>query len=119
LLVSLLIAWQGSHEEFWVTVSLVLLGTGWSASTIAGSTLVVESVPVEERAGLQGASDFLMNLLAASAGALAGPVLTLVGYPGLGLPSIGLVAAVMIWTLVRSAALRRAEPAEAQQTPVS
>lgn len=102
LLVSLVIAWLGSHDEFWVTVSLVLLGTGWSASTIAGSTLVVESVGVEERAGLQGASDFLMNILAATAGALAGPVLALVGYPGLGVASMVLVGAVVVWTLVRS-----------------
>lgn len=118
LLASLVIAWLGSHEEFWVTVSLVLLGTGWSASTIAGSTLVVESVPVDERAGLQGASDFLMNIVAASAGALAGPVLTLIGYPGLGVACMVLVAVVVVWTLVRSAAMRRAEPAESQPTAV-
>lgn len=102
LFVSLLIAWLGSHSEFWVTVSLVLLGTGWSASTIAGSALVVESVGVDERAGLQGASDFLMNAFAATAGGLAGPVLTLVGYPGLGVACMAFVVVIVVWTAVRS-----------------
>ncbi|HRQ00506.1 MAG TPA: MFS transporter [Terrimesophilobacter sp.] len=110
LFVSLVIAWVGSHSEFWVTVSLVLLGTGWSASTIAGSTLVVESVHVDERAGLQGASDFLMNILAATGGALAGPVLAFVGYPGLGLACMVLVAVVVVWTLVRSRSLKQFAP---------
>lgn len=104
LLVSLVIAWQGSHSEFWVTVSLVLLGTGWSAATIAGSALVVESVGIDERAGLQGASDFLMNAFAASAGALAGPVLSAIGYPGLGLACMVFVAVVVGWTFARSRA---------------
>lgn len=111
LFASLLIAWLGSHAEFWVTVSLVLLGTGWSAATIAGSALVVESVDVDERAGLQGASDFLMNALAATAGALAGPVLALIGYPGLGLACMVLVAIVVVWTLVRARAHARAAAA--------
>lgn len=118
LLVSLVIAWLGSHEEFWVTVSLVLLGTGWSASTIAGSTLVVESVPVEERAGLQGASDFLMNILAASAGALAGPVLALVGYPGLGIACMALVVLVVVWTTLRGVVARRDANAPLHGEPV-
>ncbi|MBX3094326.1 MAG: MFS transporter [Cryobacterium sp.] len=104
LFVSLVIAWQGSHSEFWVTVSLVLLGTGWSAGTIAGSALVVESVGIDERAGLQGASDFLMNAFAATAGALAGPVLSAIGYPGLGVACMVFVAVVVAWTLVRSRA---------------
>lgn len=112
LLVSLLIAWQGSHSEFWVTVSLILLGTGWSAATIAGSALVVESVDVDERAGLQGASDFLMNAIAATAGALAGPVLTLIGYPGLGVACMALVAVVVVWTFVRARAQARDTVAE-------
>ena len=118
LLVSLVIAWLGSHEEFWVTVSLVLLGTGWSASTIAGSTLVVESVPVEERAGLQGASDFLMNILAASAGALAGPVLALVGYPGLGIACMALVILVVVWTTLRGVVARHGANAPLHGEPV-
>lgn len=95
---SLLTAWFGSESEPLVVVSVVLLGLGWSASTIAGSTLVAESAPVEDRAGLQGVSDLIMNGTAAFFGALAGPVLTLVGYSGLGLACLLLVVVVVVWS---------------------
>jgi len=108
LLASLVIAWIKSDSDVWVAVSLILLGLGWSASTIAGSTLVAESVPVDDRAGLQGVSDLLMNATAAVGGALAGPVLALFGYSGLGVTCMALVAIVVGWTLVRARALRTA-----------
>ena|SRR6185312_1663738 len=108
LLGSLVIAWTKSDSDVWVAVSLILLGLGWSASTIAGSTLVAESVPVDDRAGLQGVSDLLMNATAAVGGALAGPVLALFGYSGLGVTCMALVAIVVGWTLVRTRALRTA-----------
>jgi MFS family permease len=110
LLASLIVAWTQSDSDVWVAVSLILLGLGWSASTIAGSTLVAESVPVDDRAGLQGVSDLLMNATAAVGGALAGPVLTLLGYSGLGVVCMALVAVVVGWTIVRQRALRRAVP---------
>jgi MFS family permease len=103
LVVSLLTAWVGSHSQFWVIVSVIFLGLGWSSSTIAGSTLVAESAPVDDRAGLQGVSDLIMNSTAAVCGALAGPVLALVGYSGLGVASLLLVAVVTVWSLRRLA----------------
>lgn len=99
LVVSLLTAWVGSHSQVLVIVSVIFLGLGWSASTIAGSTLVAESAPVDDRAGLQGVSDLLMNSTAAVCGALAGPVLALVGYSGLGIVSLLLVAVVTVWSV--------------------
>ncbi|WP_349898623.1 MFS transporter [Parafrigoribacterium soli] len=108
LLASLVVAWTKSGSDVWVAVSLILLGLGWSASTIAGSTLVAESVPVDDRAGLQGVSDLLMNATAAVGGALAGPVLTLVGYSGLGVTCMALVAVVVVWTALRARTLRTA-----------
>ena len=99
--ISLTAAWLGSESQFWVVVSVILLGLGWSASTIAGSTLVAESAPVDDRAGLQGVSDLLMNSTAAVGGALAGPVLTLIGYSGLGVVCLALVATVVVWALSR------------------
>jgi MFS family permease len=95
---SLLTAWVGSQSQVLVIVSVVLLGLGWSASTIAGSTLVAESAPVDDRAGLQGVSDLLMNSTAAVCGALAGPLLALVGYSGLGVACLALVAVVALWS---------------------
>lgn len=103
LVASLLTAWLGSQSQFWVVVSVILLGLGWSASTIAGSTLVAESAPVDDRAGLQGVSDLLMNSTAAVGGALAGPVLALLGYSGLGVVCLLLVAVVATWSVRRLA----------------
>ncbi|MBB5632512.1 MFS family permease [Cryobacterium mesophilum] len=99
LVVSLLTAWVGSESQVLVIVSVIFLGLGWSASTIAGSTLVAESAPVDDRAGLQGVSDLLMNSTAAVCGALAGPVLALVGYSGLGIVCLLLVAVVAMWSV--------------------
>ena len=101
LVASLLLAWIGAESQTLVIVSVILLGLGWSASTIAGSTLVAESAPVDDRAGLQGVSDLLMNSTAAVFGALAGPVLALVGYSGLGVASLLLVGVVAIWSVVQ------------------
>ncbi|MCC6270798.1 MAG: MFS transporter [Microbacteriaceae bacterium] len=107
LVASLLLAWIGAESQTLVIVSVILLGLGWSASTIAGSTLVAESAPVDDRAGLQGVSDLLMNSTAAVFGALAGPVLALVGYSGLGVASLLLVAVVAIWSLPQLSLDRR------------
>ncbi len=101
LVASLLLAWIGAESQTLVIVSVILLGLGWSASTIAGSTLVAEAAPVDDRAGLQGVSDLLMNSTAAVFGALAGPVLALVGYSGLGVASLLLVGVVVIWSVLQ------------------
>ncbi len=99
LVVSLLTAWVGAESQPLVVVSVILLGVGWSASTISGSALVAESAEVDDRAGLQGVSDLLMNSTAAVFGALAGPVLALIGYSGLGVACLALVAVVTVWSL--------------------
>lgn len=105
LVASLLFAWVGAESQALVIVSVVLLGLGWSASTIAGSTLVAESAPVDDRAGVQGVSDLLMNSTAAVFGALAGPVLALVGYSGLGVASLLLVSVVVVWSAAQLRAM--------------
>jgi MFS family permease len=79
----------------WVTVSMLLLGLGWSAALVAGSTLLSESVPVDVRTSVQGTSDLVMGLAGASAGALAGPVLAAGGYP-----SVAIAAAVLLVPVV-------------------
>ena len=63
--------------------SLMLLGLGWSATMVAGSTLLSESVPAELRPSAQGLSDLAMGLAGASAGALSGVVVEAWGYPTL------------------------------------
>jgi MFS family permease len=59
------------------------LGLGWSATMVAGSTLLSESVQVELRASAQGLSDLVMGLAGASAGAVSGVIVQALGYPAL------------------------------------
>lgn len=70
-------------SESGVMTALILLGLGWSASTVAASTLMTASVTPAERPGVQGMSDTLMNIAGAAGSAVAGPILALVGFHGL------------------------------------
>ncbi|WP_130178139.1 MFS transporter [Cryobacterium sp. SO1] len=100
LLASLVLFWLAGENAAAMTTGLVLLGLGWSASVVAGSALIAEAVDVHDRSALQGFSDLSMNAAGALGGALAGPVLLLVGYSGLGLAAMALVAVVTVWSLL-------------------
>ncbi len=63
-----------------LTVSMILLGLGWSASTVAASTVVSESVAVPDRTSVQGLSDSIMSFAGAGGGLVAGVILAMVGY---------------------------------------
>jgi len=101
LLASLVLFWLAGENAAAMTAGLILLGLGWSASVVAGSALIAEAVSVHDRSALQGFSDLSMNAAGALGGALAGPVLILVGYSGLGLAAMALVAVIVIWSLLR------------------
>lgn len=75
-------------------VGLFLLGLGWSCGLVAGSTMVTEAVPAQLRPTAQGATDLLMGLGAAMAGAVGGPLLALGGF-GL----VAVAAAVLVMPL--------------------
>jgi MFS family permease len=95
LAMSLLATGLGSEVEGWVIVGLILLGLGWSAATVAGSTLLTESTPQEIRTRVQGVSDVVMSGSGALGGALSGVVLLMVGYDGLSFVAMALVIAVV------------------------
>ncbi|TAP44939.1 MFS transporter [Arthrobacter sp. S39] len=82
-----------------ITASLIFLGVGWSASTVAGSTLLTQSVPARNRPQVQGLSDALMNVAGAAGGALAGPILALIAFQGLSAALLTLVLAAVITQL--------------------
>lgn len=107
LLVSLTIFWLAGESSTAMTVGLILLGLGWSASVVSGSALIAEAVGVNDRAALQGFSDLSMNGAGALGGALAGLVLSAVGYSGLGLATMILAGIIVVWTVARSASARR------------
>lgn len=110
LLVAVFIAGFGQDEPGLVTAGLVLLGLGWSAATIAGSTLLAESVAPDSRVTVQGVSDTLMGGAGAIGGATSGLLLAWIGYQGLNLASSILAALVLALTLVMTA---RKTPASA------
>ena len=66
-----------------IGAGLFLLGLGWSLCTVAASTLLSESAPLDARTDVQGAADLVMGLTAAAAGALAGVVVGTFGYAAL------------------------------------
>ncbi|TWD79807.1 putative MFS family arabinose efflux permease [Kribbella amoyensis] len=61
-------------------LALFLLGLGWSACLVAGSTLLSRSVPDDIRTSAQGLSDLTMGAFASVAGTAAGPVLAYLGF---------------------------------------
>lgn len=80
-----------------LSVSMILLGLGWSCTMVAGSGAVAGAVPVRERPAVQGASDLVMGLSAAAGGALAGVVMEFFGYAVLCL--VAAVAALALGAL--------------------
>lgn len=96
LAVSLALTGFGSENELAVLLGLILLGLGWSAATVAGSTLLTESTSLQRRPKVQGFSDLVMSGSGALGGALAGVVLALGGYDGLSFVALGLVAGVVL-----------------------
>lgn len=89
-----------------LTLGLFLLGLGWSACLVSGSTLLTESVPVEDRPAAQGSSDLLMGLAAAGGGALAGVVVGTLGFGVLNMGAAVLVVALLLATTHPAARLR-------------
>lgn len=109
LLLSAAVAVAGFGQESTtaVAVGLVLLGMGWSAATVSGSTLLAESVGQESRVVVQGVSDMLMGAAGAIGGAISGLVLSWTGYLGLNLLGGLVVAGVLAAAILAVVARRR------------
>lgn len=98
-------------------IGLALLGLGWSAATVAGSTIVAGAVEPALRPTLQGRSDLVMGLAGAAAGAAAGPVLGLVGYGGLNLAMLPVIAAVAVAAVLATRPARAERPSSPRPAP--
>ncbi|HMU36997.1 MAG TPA: MFS transporter, partial [Marmoricola sp.] len=72
-------------QSWALTAGLILLGLGWAATFISGSTMLVAAISVVHRPAAQGSADLVMGLAAAGAGALAGVVVQFWGFGQLGL----------------------------------
>ena len=79
-----------------IFVGLLLLGLGWSFTTVAASTLVVDHAPLDVRTDVQGSADLVMGLSAAAAGGIAGVVTGAFGYPTLAAGTVALALLVVL-----------------------
>ncbi len=86
-----------------IGAGLFLLGLGWSACTVGGSTMLTEATPIEDRTEVQGSTDLLMNVGAAVAGVLGGVVVDVLGFASLNLFSAVIASAVLWAALVARA----------------
>jgi MFS family permease len=93
----------------------MILGLGWSATMVSGSTLLSESVPGELRAAAQGLSDLLMGLAGAVAGAASGVIVEGWGYTTLTLLAAFATAPLVI--LVSLPIRRGDERADSGEAP--
>jgi MFS family permease len=91
-----------------ITVSMILLGLGWSASTVSASALVTDSIAPADKTTVQGFSDSVMSFAGAGGGLVAGVILSVVGY---GLLSILVI--VLVLAASAGAMLTRARSANA------
>jgi predicted MFS family arabinose efflux permease len=97
---ALLIAGLGSEQEHLVTIGLFLLGLGWSAATVAGSALLVVSVPADQKTNVQGLSDSIQNLAGATGGAVAGSIVALSLFTGLNMAALAPVALIVVLSVL-------------------
>ena len=104
------LAASAGGDAFALTLGLFLLGVGWNAGLVAGSTLLASAVPPRQRPRVEGAGELSMGVAAATATAIAGPLVGLAGYATLAVA--GAVAAAALGPLLVAVA-RRGAPAGA------
>ncbi len=96
-----------------LSIALFVLGLGWSACLIAGSTLLTTEIDDEHRVPVQGLSDAGMNFGAAGLAALAGPLLALGGFAWItAVGFVVLAVAVVVGIRARRRSQHTGEPAE-------
>ncbi len=95
---------SGEGFSIGLALALFLLGLGWSATLVSGSTILVGAVSLGDRAPSQGLGDMVMGLTAAAGGVAAGIVVDQASFAWLG--GLALVAAMVI--IATALMLRRA-----------
>lgn len=96
----------GGHGAVAFGVGLFLIGLGWNAGLIAGSTMLASALPVDQRPRIEGIGELSMGIAAAIATAAAGPVMGLAGYATLAIAAAA--AGVTLIPLVLALAQRDA-----------
>jgi MFS family permease len=101
----------GPADTGFRSAALFLLGYGWNLCFVSGSTALAATVPVAERARVEGTVDAAVWGLAAAAGLLSTAVLATGGYPVL-TAGAGLLVLVPAATLLAPAPARPVAPAD-------
>jgi MFS family permease len=102
LLSAFLIAGTASgHQAPQLAIGLCLLGLGWSCTMISGSTLLTDSVPIEQLPNVQGTADVMMGFGGASAGLLAGLVVGIGSYAILAMVAACVILPLLFVTLLQ------------------
>lgn len=110
LVAAVLVAGLGANSRAAVTTGLVLLGVGWSMSTVAASAYLAARVERGRRVLVQGVSDTLMGAAGALGAAGSGLLLAWLGFAGLGYLCLVFIVVVMFFCM-RELALQRKTPA--------
>ncbi|WP_218975275.1 MFS transporter [Miniimonas arenae] len=111
LLASAAVAILASGSTVGISVSLFLLGVGWSCVLIPAAAEVSDGAPDGVRTLVQGASDTVMNVVAAVAAGLSGPLMAWAGFGHLA----WLVGAMAFGVLWAARALHRAGEVRAEE----
>ena len=88
------------HQTALLATGLVLLGLGWSAGLVAGSTLVSTAVPVPDRPAVQGLADVAMNVAGALGGIAAGLTVATTSFAVLGVAATVLATPYLLVLLL-------------------
>lgn len=99
LVAAVAVAGSSGHSELQITIGLVLLGLGWSASVIAGAALLTRSVDPAVRTRVQGLGDMTMSLCGAVGGLAAGLIVAWQGFATLNVAAGFLVVPVVLLVL--------------------
>lgn len=83
-----------------VIVGNFLIGLGWGFGVIAGSSLLTESVELEDRVSVQGAADLIMSGFGAGGGLSSGAVVALRSYADLGRAAVVVAALLLLGTVL-------------------
>jgi MFS family permease len=93
------IAFFAGHAVFHYGLALGVLGLGWNLLFIAATTLLTKTYRRGERIQAQTLNDFLVFGAQAVASLMAGVAVTTIGWEGLNLATLPLLAAVLLATL--------------------
>lgn len=90
-----------ASETVRLAIVLFVLGAGWNFCFVAGSSLLTDSIRVNERGHVQGSNDLLVGLVAAAGSLASGITFEKIGFGGIAFAGILLAIALFGFVLWR------------------